>query len=312
MPALTGYQTQALQPTRRRNPYDPGVPLSPEAVTQQRTQAAQSVASQFLSPVPFGGNINPSPYPDIQGQFFEPRVAPTPQRPPNPRTVDRYLNPIFERQTALAGPLAGVLPLSPQRPLTAGDIPLLEAGLNYEQLLQTERDRQRSFEELSRARQQIGFGRGADFARQQATIQAQQGPIDEELEGRNVTRIREGAGRALEAARRSAASQIGSQGLTGSSIGAFRLADLEQQGRQQAESDITDFLTQSAQVNRAAQAEGLSRLSEIVAREEGGRLLLDQEIARLFGDTERGPISLAGLIPQIPKNVRAPKAKQAI
>lgn len=299
-PLRTRYTTAAPEtgsPTPQAAPYAVQPVQPPQSgETLQRQALSQTTQTQ---PAP-GSSIQP--YPTTPSTFFQPRTA-----PPSTAKVTPAISAAVARQQALAGPLAAVLPISQNRPLTRGDIPLLEAGLNFEQIQQAEADRQRGFEELVRARSAIGGDPYAAQARDLALSQAQQGPLTQDLQDRNVAAIRNQSALGLQNARERALEDFARRGLSGGSLSSFELGQLEQTGAVQAQQQITDFLTRAAEANRNAQSVALGQLQGQTGQEELRRLSIDQLLSDIFLSTERAPISLAGLIPRLSRQDRPTK-----
>jgi hypothetical protein len=219
----------------------------------------------------------------------------------------------YERQRLLAGPLASILPTSPQRPFRTSDIPLFEAGLNFEQLLQAERDREFGYGELVRGRAAIGSDPAAMAARNIALERSQAGggPFDQGLIEQTLGTIRNRGAVGLEEAQRGATEELARRGLGGGLL-ASQMARLQRDTAGDIQRQSTDFQTQARLANDEAQRQALSQLSDITGREESQRAALDQLLSQIFSETQRQPISLAGLVPQTKKQAKRIRAKYSV
>lgn len=302
---------QVADPTRRYN-YAAGTPGAPQLPQQQASFWSAMTPTPVTSTSPASGaspasGSQPPPYPSAPSTFFEPRQAPPVLGRINPRDQLAY-----DRQRMLAGPMANFLPISAQRPLQMSDIPLLEAGLNFEQLQQAERDRGYAYDQLARARGAIGSDPAAMRARELAMSRAEGGgPFGPDLIEQTLGMIKNRGAVGLEDAQRAATEDLARRGL-GGGLMASQVARLQRDAAGDIQRQSTDFKTQAALANEEAQRIALSQLGEITGREDMQRAAIDQLLASLFADTQRAPISLAGLVPTTKKALRRTKAKYTV
>lgn len=271
-------------------------PAAPRPVGRQTPYAAQ--APQQPATAPQQGQVGLG-YPQNPPTFFQPRQpleGPARVRPPVTQRA--------EEQRRLLGPAAQLFPIASNRPLTRGDIPLLELGFNYEQLLQAERDRERGYNELTASRQSVGTDPALMRARELMGGFAEQGPFSEDIINQNVAAIRSAGGLDIQRSRQRAAEDLARRGLVGGGVPEVAFQDIELQRGAQTQQQLTDFLREAALTNREAQLLATQQLGGIGQQQELQRQAIDRLIADLFTETERAPISLAGLIPQTTKGQR--------
>jgi len=309
-------------------------------VRSQALQAAVELPGQPPAPPP---PVNPGTIP--QGPIRYPEGATSIFAPRNTGTIaDRGAGPFggpqqtqigqqavdnYQRaQAALLGPLAGVFGIDqPGRndfTLTRGDVPLLEAGLNFENVLLAERDRELGYNELARGanavgqdpqtqrlRQLLGYQSEGNAspelaqAIQLAQSRATRGP---ESNDRQETVLKDQFNRDTEGAFRDLREDYARRGISGNEIaldearirqeggsGLNRaLAELEGRRDDAQRLDIAQLGDLSGQKD-SFQRQSLDQLTELIARQEGQRDAYSQALANVFLETEREPFDLSGL-----------------
>jgi len=266
----------------RRVPYAPQAPQAP------------SVPSTWNIPTtPYSaGQTTPAPYPSGAPSYFQPRTTSTPTD-----LTRRQQRRLTAQQSAL-GPTASQF-FAPQAPLKRRDIPLMEVGLNYEQLLMAERDRQRAYEELVRSREAIGSSPAEQYLRQQLESQiGGGGPFTDPLRAQMEAGLRQQAALAWQAQQQSATADFARRGL-GGGFTPYQMAGMQQQSAADLASQITDFQTRAAIANEEALRQMMGQYAGQTEQESTRRAVIDSAIAELFGETQRAPIDLSALIARV-------------
>ena len=221
------------------------------------------------------------------GTFFQPR-----QTQPSNKKVGKKKQRKLDRQQDIFGPASAFLPEG----LTRGDLPGLEFGLNFENILKAEQDRSQAVSGLEQARLGIGTSPESLLAKEEATKRLQSGgPFTEDLIAQRSLAFQDNQTRAVEAAQAQAASELARRGVSGGLL-ARDNAILQQQAAATAQQQISEFQTQAALANEQSQAQALGQLESIAAREEQEQLAISQLLADIFANTQRAPIDLSGLV----------------
>lgn len=336
-PGLTDARSQArtsqVPPTGAPAP----APASQPFRTMQAPQGAPAPTGPSPVPVPTG--VRPATYPSGIPSVFQPRnTSGIPDRAAaygqSPGALQNVSN-IQSAQQALLGPLGKVFGLGGGSDLTLarGDIPLLEAGLNFENVLLAERDRQLGYNELARAQAGVGSDPQLAGLRQILGMQSA-GQSSPEME-QALALASQRAGREGQFAREATATRDAYTGNTDQSLRALR-EDYARRGVQGNESMLDEaMLRQSGGIalNRAladlearqdeAQRQDISQLGDLagqergfqqasieqllgqIGQEEGTRTALGQALANVFLETEREPFDLSGLTTPLKDKIAA-------
>jgi hypothetical protein len=276
----------------RRTPYAPSAPTTPQSWNIQDPTTPQAS--------PTGGTA-PQPYP-TGTSTFEPMGGE--QRYPLGENRELYQTaPKFEqwmqRQADLLGPFANVIQGGDI--LRRADIPLIETGLNFQQLGMSEADRQRAFEELARGRQAVGASPEAGYLKDFLTSRMEGGgPFDDMLRQQIEGAMRNQAALGFQGAERGMTEDFARRGLGGSAT-EYQLGGLQQQAGADLSSQIADFRQQAALANQAAMEAYTADFQQQSMMEAAQRAAFDQALASIFSETERAPIDLSALV--------APKVK---
>lgn len=208
--------------------------------------------------------------------------------------IDRNQNP-EAYQRALLGSLGDLLPVG--QPLTVGDVPLLEANLNYQQMEQALADRAAGIGRLRNAYSDIGTDPNSILARDLASQFAtgQLGPYSDKEVAQREEAIKAKSRSATESAVQDMLSDFARRNIGGGTP-ALELAKLALMGRQSMAGQLGDFAEQVATQRLASQQAGLENLGQYAMYDETARTELLRAIADAYLETERGPIDLSGLL----------------
>jgi hypothetical protein len=231
-----------------------------------------------------GGNYAPQPY--SRQPVFQPRPS-IPQGAPNWKKANQQAQ--LDRQRALLGSAADILAPAGGQPLRRQDIPLLEAGLNFENLQRAEEDRARGFEELARGRGAVGMDPSSQLAREVAMRRVSQG---NDLKTQRASALKDRTAVATQDALRQLQQEQAQGGVYSSSGGFLNRAMLPQRAAIELSGQLSDLDFQQEEADRAA----LGDLTGITSREDAMRAAFDEMLANLFLETERGPVDLSGLL----------------
>lgn len=205
----------------------------------------------------------------------------------------------MDRQTALLGPLAELL-MPENQFLRRADIPLLESGLNWQQQLMSEADRQRGYEELVRGRSAIGMSPEAMLAKEAfLDMYNAGGPFGPGVQDVAIGGMRDAAARALQDQQAAMAGDYARRGLAGSPT-SYESARLGQMANAGLQGQISDYKTQAAIANEEAMRAAMGSFQQQALQEQTMRAALDEMIANLFLETERAPIDLGSLLTKVP------------
>lgn len=300
---------------------------SPVGVTAQRASASTAQEARFptastsrLTPSTpaardvFNTAFGPQNYP--VAQMFEPRAnipwpgdtgVPTGDNPLQkamsatqiPKDQQRMLE-----QLQLLGPLAEIL-MSPGQVLRRGDIPMLEAGLNYQQLLKAEEDRQRGYEELARAWGSVGQDpTSMAYKEMVRRMMGQGGPYSPDVLAQLEGKLTGESALSQEAMSRQMAEEYARRGLGGGAM-PYEMASLQQTGARDLGSQLADLRNQAVLANEAAQQQWTQMFGAQAAQEEQYRQALNELLANVFLQTERAPIDLGSLATGVPSARKA-------
>lgn len=274
----------------------------PQSV-QQQAQGVSTVnpnmmpASSVAPPAassPMGSA--PGPYPASSG--FE-------DRDPFARRAAPGASPdyIIDRLRQVSGPFADIIAPEGGQPILRKDIPLLEAGLNYENLLKAERDRQFGYEQLTRGREAIGSSPGEMLAMEIAMQRAQGGtPWNDQFIQGQVGALKDRSAIARRNAMEGMEQSFAARGISGVDP-ALAQANLEQDLLGQLSGQIGDIYSTAATQRDQAERAALEQLTGITQEQGQRRTTIDQALADLFLNTERAPIDLSGLIEPVPAKI---------
>jgi len=320
-----------------------------------RTSQVPSAAPQPAAPAPAAGAAPARPaqgVPTIPGgaappRSFAPGAYPQAQQASRPfgyrnttgipdRGAGPYGNPgqtqkgqeaiegYQAAQQALLGPLAGVFGLEngSNFTLTRGDVPLLEAGLNFENVIKAEQDRGLGYGELARGRNSVGSSPYSNMIREvlaqrgvqgsgelEQALQAAVGRLtDTGRSGREATSIRDSYTRDADSAIRSLREDYARRGVAGNEpafdeqrlrmeagSGMNRaLSELESR-QDQAMRDNISQVADLALSGEGIRSSSIQQLQEQLAREEQLQASFDQALGDVYLGTEREPFDFSGL-----------------
>jgi hypothetical protein len=201
-----------------------------------------------------------------------------------------------DRAQALLGPIGQLY----EGQLTRADVPLLEVGLNMQQVLQTLEDRDRAYGLLEGAEGSVGQSRASTIARELAITRAEApGPFSNQELDAQRTAITESGALGHQEARAQALAELAMRGAGGSTA-AFQLARLQQSQAAQTQQQLSGFEMAVAEAREDAQRQSLAQLFGISGQEEERKLNLQTLMARLLAETERAPLDFSGLIASPP------------
>lgn len=188
-------------------------------------------------------------------------------------------------------------------PITAGEIPLIEARLNFENLLKAEEDRKRAYEELVRGRAAVGSDPASQSLRMLLQSRAAEGPLGSTYVAGQQAGLANRANADLARAYEMAAEEAARRGMGGSMTG-YESALLQQQARQGLTGQLSTLDRETRLANAEQQRQDALLLQQQVAREAAAREAYDQMLAEIFSETERGPIDLSGFVNQVSNPTR--------
>lgn len=347
-------QAPAAPPTRFQAAFSrPGAPAPTGPSPIQQPTGARPSPYPLAGQQPFGptntSNLLPRPSFDQGVPTFESSGNAQVRADDRGRATDF----IRQSQTALLGPLAPQLGLGQGSNfvLTRGDIPLLEAGLNFENVLLAERDRELGYGELARTQAGVGAdpqlaalrnvlgmqagGMGSPEMNQALSLALARAGRQPQFE-RQQTATRDQYTRDSENAIRDLREDYARRGLSGSEI-SFDEARLRQEGSSALNRALADLEAQQDESSRqdigqladlagqrdAFQQQSIEQLLGELSRQDSTRTGLGQLLANVFLETERQPFDFSGLTTPLkdkvaampvsgPLNVRLPKYKTGL
>jgi hypothetical protein len=276
------------------------------ATVAQPAQPAQAIPSQ----VPTQPAAIPQDF-----SSFQARPVPTQGArdvPPQTTFGQNQAN-IAARQQDLLGVLGGLLPISPQRPLQRGDVPLVQAGLNYENRLLAELDRARGLEELRGSLGGLGGSLESQESRRLALERALAGGLQtEDFPLERLRAAAEGqAGLQFQRGQQDIAAAMAGRGIGGVPV-AIQQALLRQEagaGLQQTLGGIEEagarFGLEQAALQDAISRGALEDLTRVADVDEQRRLDLERALADVFLETQREPLDLSDLLVRVRGGRRA-------
>ncbi len=330
-----GAQNFAQGATPQAQPQPGGVQdVRPQAFRTATTQTQGVPAATGPNPVPQPPPLTgprPQAYPQGAPNIFAQRNTTGIDRSTNygapyqDEAAQKALQGYQGAQQALLGPLGKVFGLGDNSDftLTRGDVPLLEAGLNFENVLLAERDRQLGYNELARTQAGVGADPQSQRLRQILGSQAE-GNASPEMEqalalasqragrqgqfAREATATRDTYGRDTENALRDLRADYARRGVqgnesmldeallrqSGSTALNRALADLEGRQDESQRQDITQ-LSDLAGRNQGFQQASIEQLLGQIGGDDQTRAALGQALANVFLETERGDFDLSGL-----------------
>lgn len=200
-----------------------------------------------------------------------------------------------EHQRWALGPLANVLMGDTENPLRQADIPLLEARLNFENLLLAEQDRERAYNELVRARGAVGTSPEMQAVKAYLQQNMADGPFGEPFLSGQRSALQAGASadydRAIAEAQQSAAQRGMGGGMT-----PYEAAMLKQASARGLAGQMGEMERTYGVANQQAQQQAGLAFQQQAQLEAEQRAALDELISKLFSETERGAIDLSGLL----------------
>ena len=202
------------------------------------------------------------------------------------------------RQRTLLGELGGLLPQN--MVLRASDVPLFEAGLNFQQTARATEDRATGIGRLEDARSNIGISPESVLARELAVQRARgDGPLGGGAIEQSRSDLRQQSAVGHQDAQRGLAEQFAQRGI-GGGVPAYQAAAMEQAYGVNAAGQLAQFDLQAAQLQETAQRQAFSDLNALAMEEEMRRTALDQLIASQYLNTEYQGMDLSGLLGLVP------------
>lgn len=241
----------------------------------------------------YGQNISMGAQLAPQGQPGALQAAQMPQglQPINPQYAGGA-----DKIRSLLGPLGDLIAGKGAYAIQRGDIPLIEAGLNYQNQQLSEQDRQQGIAQLLQARQRVGQDPNSSAAREALWSTWQTGGeyTPQYLE-RQQGALGSQAALGLQAAQQSAAEDFGRRGL-GGSLSGYQQAQLGQQAATSLGSQKAGMEQQYTAARESAKQQALQQYQAQAMQEEQQRQAYQEAIANAFLNTQRGAIDLSGLV----------------
>lgn len=173
-------------------------------------------------------------------------------------------------------------------------LPGIETGLNFQQLLQSQQDRAASINLLQEQRSQIGQRpeqlQALDVARRRLERPE---PFTPEEVSQQQSAIRQRGAQSFESAQRQQDESLARQGLRGG-VTAFQEAGLRQQSSRQTSDELQRLAIENALGRDVNEAQAVDRLRLIGGEDEARTIAVNNALTELLS-AERGPIDLSAL-----------------
>lgn len=184
-----------------------------------------------------------------------------------------------------------------------GQIPLIEANLNFQNLLQAQRDRQQAVDLLGNQRNVIGQSAEQLQALAVARRRLEQPePFTPQEVSQQQSAIRQRGAQGIEAAQRQQQESLARQGVAGG-VTAFQEAGQRQQGARQVSDELQRLAIQNALQRDVNEGQAVDRLQGITGQNELRQIALNQALSELF-TAQRGEFDLSGLAAKERKSER--------
>ncbi len=184
-----------------------------------------------------------------------------------------------------------------------GQVPAIEANLNFQNLLQAQSDRQQAITLLAQQRDVIGQSPEALQALAVAQRRLEQPePFTPEEVSQQQSAIRQRGAQGIESAQRQQLESLARQGVRGG-VTAFQEAGQRQAGARQVSDELQRLAIQNALQRDINEAQAVDRLQGITGQNELRQIALNQALSELFTAT-RGEFDLSGLVAKERKSER--------
>ena len=210
---------------------------------------------------------------------------------------------VLSRQRSLLGGLGDLLPEN--FVLDQGGVGMLQAGLNFDQYLASERDREAGIGQYQSSLAGLGLDPESTLAREMAVRRAQgDRPFGAEQVAAGRSALKDRGAMAAQDASRQLSEQIAARGL-GGGLPAMQQAQLQQQQSLGLSGQLADYDVRAGMLAEELERQSFQDLSGLADRRRTERLGLEDRIARAYLDTQRQPLDFSNLL-GTPPHARLP------